>query len=251
MHLTSGRNNSKGLHEIWKVAFQKAFNFNEDYINDISEKLFPLDPFSAYILTLSIQKYGQNERSLFSFLESTDHTGLFQHRQLKDGFYSIPDVYEYLIFNHYSFLNSKYNPDYSHWKSIKLALEKAEASFDSNFTECAQIIKTIGLLNITSLAGAILDKEFIINYAQNCLGIKNAAALIAKLEKGQIIHYRNYSKRFILFEGTDLDIESALIEAGGKVDEVSDIVKLLNKYYQLLPPVIAKKVMYETGTPRL
>ena len=105
-------------------------------------------------------------------------------------------------------------------------------------------------MNITSHAGAVLDKQFMINYAKDCLEIKNAKVLLADLEKNQIIHYRNYSKRFILFEGTDLDIESALIEAGGKIEEVSDIVTLLNKYYQL-PPVVAKKVMYETGTPRL
>ncbi|RYX99679.1 hypothetical protein EON78_03035, partial [bacterium] len=66
----------------------KAFNVNEDYINEIAEKLFPLDPIASYVLTLSLQKYGQNERSLFSFLESTDHTGLFQHLQSKDGFYN-------------------------------------------------------------------------------------------------------------------------------------------------------------------
>src|SRR5690606_35298923 len=57
-------------------AASKAFNFNKDFLNEISTKLFPLDILSANILTLSLQRYGQNERSLFSFLESTDHTGL-------------------------------------------------------------------------------------------------------------------------------------------------------------------------------
>ena len=35
-----------------------------------------------------------------------------------------------------------------------------------------------------------------------------------ELEKKKIILFRNYSKRYVLFEGTDLDIQSALIEAG-------------------------------------
>lgn len=228
----------------------KAFNINEDYVKEIAKKLFPLDAVSSYILTLSLQKYGQNERSLFSFLESTDHTGLFQHIQNKEGFYSIADVYDYLIFNYYSFLNSRYNPDFGAWKAIKTAIEKIETTFEKNTVEYVKIIKTIGLLSITAQAGANLDKAFLVNYSNKCLLVKNGADLIADLEKKKIILFRNYSKRFVLFEGTDLDIQSALIEAGSKVDDVTDVVTLLNKYYQL-PPVVAKKVMYATGTPRL
>lgn len=253
-HLNKLPSTSKHTKEILKakelLIKSKAFNVNIDYINDIVENLYPLDPLSAYILTLSLQKYGQNERSLFSFLESTDHTGLFQHKQTKEGFYTIADVHDYLIFNYYSYLNSRYNSDFSAWKSIKTALEKSEALFEKNTVEYSKIIKTIGLLTINAQAGATLDKTFLVSYAEKCLSIKDAETLIEELEKRKIILYRNYSKRYVLFDGTDLDIQTALIEAGNKVDDVTDVVTLLNKYYQL-PPVIAKKVMYKTGTPRL
>lgn len=253
-HLNERPSTKKYTKEISKaidlLLKSKAFNVNEDYITEIAEKLFPLDAISSYILTLSLQKYGQNERSLFSFLESTDHTGLFQHIQTKEGFYTIADVYEYLIFNYYSFLNSRYNPDFSAWKSIRTAIEKVESSFESNTIEYSKIIKTIGLLNINSQSGSTLDKTFLVSYSEKCLGIKNGADLIEGLEKKNIILFRNYSKRFILFEGSELDIQTALIEAGSKVDDVTDVVTLLNKYYQL-PPILAKKTMYETGTPRL
>ncbi len=232
------------------LSNSKAFNINEEYIGEIAEKLFPLDAISAYVITIALQKYGQNERSLFSFLESTDLTGLYHHSQNKTGFYSISDVYEFLIFNYYNFLNSKFNPDFSAWRAIKSALEKVETSFDENIESYSRIIKVIGLLNINAQAGANLDKEFIQNYAQQCLSINNAELLIDDLILKKIIIYRNHNKRFGLFEGTDLDIQTALIEAETKVNEVSDVVTLIKKYYQL-PPVIAKKVFYETGTPRL
>ncbi len=228
----------------------KAFDVNEDYIKNIAEKLYPLDPISSYVLTFSLQKYGQNERSLFSFLESTDHTGLFQHAENKEGFYTISEVYDYLIFNFYSFLNSRYNPDFSAWKSIKASLEKAETAFDSDLIGYSKIIKTIGLLNINAKAGSVLDEVFLVNYAEKCLDLKNASSLIKELETKKIILFRNYSKRYILFEGTDLDIPTALIQAGAKIDDVTDVVTLLNKYFQL-PPIAAKRVMFKTGTPRL
>jgi hypothetical protein len=37
-----------------------------------------------------------------------------------------------------------------------------------------------------------------------------------------------------LFEGTDLDIQTALIEAGNKISEVGDVTTLLNKYFSFL-----------------
>jgi hypothetical protein len=228
----------------------KAFNINEDYVATIAEKLYPLDVIAAYVLTLSLQKYGQNERSLFSFLESTDHTGLYQHKELGKGTYAIPEVYDYLVFNFYSFLNSRYNPDFAVWKLMRETVETIEASFEENTSDYIKIVKTIGLLNLIAQNGAKLDEAFLINYAETNLQIKGAKKLIAELAVKKLIHYRKFSNRFILFGGTDLDIQTALINAGSEVDEVRDVVTLLNRYFAL-SPVLAKKVNYETGTPRL
>lgn len=228
----------------------KAFSVNEDYVGEIAKKLYPMDSISAYVLTLSLQKYGQNERSLFSFLESTDHTGLYQHSILNDGFYSVADVHDYLVYNYFSFVNSRYNPDFSTWKGIKLTLEKAETLFTESIADYQKIIKTIGLLSINAQAGALLDKEFLVNYSEKSLQIKNSSELINNLIDRKIILYRNYNNRYVLLEGTDLDIPAALFEAGNKLDEITDIVTLLKKNYSLAP-VLAKRAMYKTGTPRL
>jgi hypothetical protein len=69
------------------------------------------------------------------------------------------------------------------------------------------------------------------------------------LKAKKIIRFRAHSKRYILFEGTDLDIQTALIEAGNKISEVNDVTALLNKYFQF-SPVFAKLYSYETGTQR-
>lgn len=232
------------------LTVSRAFNTNEDYVKGIAKKLYPLDAISAYVLTLSLQKYGQNERSLFSFLESTDHTGLYQHSILNDSFYSIAEVYDFLIHNYFSFLNSRYNPDFSAWKAIRTSLEKVESLFDKNLSDYEKLIKTIGLLSINAQAGSFINRDFLARYAEKSLGIKSADRLIEDLEVRKVILYRNYNNRYILFEGTDLDIPTALYEAGNKIDDITDVVTLLNKNYSL-PPVLAKRAMYQTGSPRL
>jgi hypothetical protein len=231
------------------VSNTKAFNFNKDFLNEIATKLFPLDILSANILTLSLQRYGQNERSLFSFLESTDHTGLTKFNKRENPFYNLSCVYDYLNFNFYSFITSKYNPDFSSWSSIRSSLEEVERAFDSSINDYSKAIKVIGLLNIFSASGAILDEIFLSNYLETACGVTNASNIIDNLEKKRIIRFRSHSKRYILFEGTDLDIQSALIEAGNKISEVGDITALLNKYFQFTP-VFAKLYSYEKGTPR-
>jgi len=231
------------------AASTKAFTFNKDFLNEIAHKLFPLDILSANILTLSLQRYGQNERSLFSFLESTDHTGLSKFNKRENPFYNLSCVYDYLNFNFYSFLTSKYNPDFSAWSSIRSSLEEVERAFDSSINDYAKAIKAIGLLNIFSASGAILDENFLSSYLENACGVSNATSIIDNLEKKRIIRFRSHSKRYILFEGTDLDIQTALIEAGNKISEVGDVTTLLNKYFQFTP-VFAKLYSYEKGTPR-
>lgn len=247
----STRKKEKTIKELVDLlTVSQVFNTSEDYINGIAKKLYPLDPISSYVLTLSLQKYGQNERSLFSFLESTDHTGLYQHSILKDGFYSIAEVYDFLIYNYFSILNSRYNPDFSAWKTIRASLEKVEGLIGKNFPDYEKLVKTIGLLSINAQAGSYINRDFLRQYAEKSLGIKDADKLIDDLETKKIIFYRKYNNRYILFDGTDLDIPTALYEAGNKIDNITDVVTLLNKNYSL-PPVLAKRAMFETGTPRL
>jgi|688.fasta_scaffold21361_7 ribosomal protein S15P/S13E len=231
------------------VEASKAFNLNKDFVKDIAIKLFPLDILAANILTLSLQRYGQNERSLFSFLESTDHTGLSKFNKRENPFYNLSFVYDYINFNFYSFITSKYNPDFSAWGSIRSSLEEIERGFDSDISDYAKAVKIIGLLNIFCASGTILDGNFLIGYLETACGISEAKSVIQKLESKKLIRYRTHSKRYILFEGTDLDIQTALIEAGNKISEVSDITALLNKYFQFTP-VFAKLYSYEIGTPR-
>lgn len=228
----------------------KAFTLNAEYAQEISGKLFPLDLIAANILTLSLQRYGQNERSLFSFLESTDHTGIHNFDRLRNPFFNAACVYDYLIFNFYSFINSRYNPDFAAWASIKNALDLVERTFDNQISDYCKIIKTIGLLNVHSAAGAELGNDFLENYSIVCLGIRNAPSLIRDLDVKNIIKYRSYSKRYVITEGTDLDISSALLEAANKVNEIRDVATLLNRYYQF-SPVIAKEYSYVNGTPRV
>ena len=229
----------------------RAFDLKPAYAEEVATGLFPLDLLAANVLTLCLQRYGQNERSLFSFLEASDHTSLKQFRRDRPGaFYHIGQVYDYLFFNFYSFLQSKFNPDYAAWSAIRNGLDEIERTFSENVEEYKHLLKTVGLLNITAAQGSNLNQAFLVQYAKTALGLENAADLVEALKKHKIILYRAHAKRFIPNNGTTLDVEAALIEAEQKIAK-SDAVAALLQRYDDLPPVLAKAYTYEFGTPRM
>jgi hypothetical protein len=221
-----------------------------DYLDkSTAKRLFPFDILSASILTLALQRYGQNQRSLFSFIDSDSHLSLGDFKQEESKYYNIANVFDYLIFNYYSHLATKYNPDYSHWAAIKNSIERVEGLFENRINNAIKIIKTIGLLQIFAKKGALINKKFLVDYSSHSLDIDNPEELIILLEQHKIILYSKHSRKYKLFEGTDLNIELAIDEAGNLVQKIGNVVDYLEKAFDF-PFILAKEVFYKTGTPR-
>lgn len=230
--------------------YEQTKAFKGSFPIDLAARLYPLDLLAANILAPSLQTYGQNERSLFSFLESTDQAALIKFKNSgKAPFYSIPQVFDYLHTNFHSFLHSKHNPDSGSWGAIRHAIEQIENNIEGPVEDHIKIVKSIGLLNIFAQAGALLDEKFLTLYSKTCLGISDAQHVIADLSAMSIIRYRKHSKRYVLSEQAEIDIELALIEAGDRVSEIADIPSVLSKYFEFAP-VIAKEYSYNSGTNR-
>ncbi|AFN74356.1 hypothetical protein MROS_1117 [Melioribacter roseus P3M-2] len=228
---------------IIKARVYPLYNTLNEFI---AKKLFPLEILSAGIIAKALQRYGQNERSLFTFLETTDFSSYIKKNK---KYFNLVDVYDYLLNNFYSFLSSKYNPDYLKWSIIKSTLERVEIIFEKNFIEKSKIIKTIGLLNIFAPSGAKINAEFLKVYGNLSLNIENIEEEIKLLEKHKLIRFQSYSQCYVLFEGTDVDIDLALNEAENYINPNPDLVGKLKEFFdtQFLP---AKASYLKTGTPR-
>lgn len=103
------------------MAKQTKF-VSESITYETARSLYPLDLFAAQALTLSIQRYGQNERTLFSFLEATGEGSLQQFQESKHTTYNLANVYDYDVYNFYSYL-SEVNADSAAWTSIRVSIE--------------------------------------------------------------------------------------------------------------------------------
>ncbi len=240
----------KNFQKLFKsIESAKAFPLKDYFSETIAERLLPFDILSASVLTLSLQKYGQNERSLFSFIESNDHLGIRDFNNEAIPYYNLASVYDYLIQSYYSFLTTKYNPHYAQWAAIRSAIERVEGLLTDHIADALKIVKSVGLLNIFASASARINFDFLSEYARYSLGIPQPEKILKKLEGLKVIRFVKHSNKYILFEGTDLDIELAIDEAGNLVEKVTNVVHHLNKHFDF-PYISAKAAYYEKGTPR-
>lgn len=225
-----------------------AFPLKDYFSYENAQNLYPFDILAAAILTQALQKYGQNERSLFTFIESHDYLGLRDFDK-KNPYFNASCVYDYLIHNYYNYLNSQYNSEFTQWSSIKIAIERAETEFTEDIENYLKIIKTIGLLNIFHKAGVKINYEFLTTYSKYALGISKPEKIIDDFSKKSIIRYRAYNERYILFEGTDVKIDAELIDAEKETKRDTVVINYLQKYFTF-PIVLAKAAYYKLGTPR-
>ena len=89
----------------------------KDFSVETAKQLFPLDLFSAYTITTAIQRYGQNERSLFTFLAAKGTNSISEFEPAEHLTYNLQKVYDYVLHNFYSYLKDA-NADSMSWSTI-------------------------------------------------------------------------------------------------------------------------------------
>lgn len=256
LNLTASRLSTKvsgtvteNVNKVYQLAVKSKF-VSTNLKSEVAASLYPMDVLSAYVLTIANQKYGQNERTLFTFLESTGEGSISAFDANDNELYNLAEVYDYITYSFYSRLQ-EINEDSTNWSAIKIAIERAEGLNEENkFIESSvKIIKSVGLLSIFASPATVIDKKFLCEYSTVSMGISNPGVIIDKLEKVQILRFAKYKSKYILFEGTDIDIEAGLYEAARECKRPDAIAEKLSDYFDF-KIALANAHYFRTGTPR-
>jgi DNA replication protein DnaC len=214
---------------------------NPTLLESIDSKLAPLDVIAAGVLTRALQAYGQNERSLFTFLES-DLTD--------DRWFHIPRVYDYLFTSFYSYLETSHNKHFRQWRAIMSGFDRIESSGMEHTSLGLDIFKTIALLQLFGHKGAHVDEETITTYFSPIADKKAIKETLETLKGRKLITFANYSNSFKVIEGTDIDFDYELNQAEESVDRGFDLPSILGEHFNF-SVIQAKEISYVNGTPRL
>ena len=128
-------------------------------LHNKAAKLFPLDPLAVPIIVRTMQRFGQSERSLFSFLQSSEPHGLqffASQLPLQDArLYRIHDFYDYVRANLSHSINL--SSTQTHWMTV----ESIVSSYETDDILELQVLKTVGILNLLN-ANDLLPTESIV-----------------------------------------------------------------------------------------
>lgn len=209
-------------------------------------RLYPLHPTVLPVLMRTFRRFGQNERSLFSFLLSNEPFGLqaFSQRSAAGNqLYRLHDLYDYVRtnFGHRLAVQS-YR---SHWNLIDSVIE----SFVEENEAQLKILKTIGILNLLNDSDLLATEESVV-CAFSGETEKNIRSALSALHKyKRIIYDRGRARGLCLWPHSSVDLEKVYEEACRAIDAPQNVASLIKDSLETRP-VVARRHYIETGNLR-
>ncbi|MEW6020053.1 MAG: ATP-binding protein, partial [Pseudomonadota bacterium] len=207
---------------------------------------WPLHPMVAALLgPISRRRFGQNQRSLFGFLNSAEPFGFqaFLHEAPNEDGASFPvgRLWDYLHANLEPAILA--SPDGHRWSTALEAVERAEAKGAG--PDHLAVLKAIALVDLfKDRSGLQATPEALRTVTADRVAID---PLLDDLKRWSVVIWRAHLGAYAIYAGSDFDIEAAVDEArrGG----VSVDYKRLAQR-AALQPILAKRHYEATGALR-
>ena len=206
------------------------------------ESSWPLHPSVACLIgPISRRRFGQNQRSVFGFLNSAEPLGFqdFLRTAGLGDLYTPSMLWDYLRFNlEQSILAS---PDGHRWALAADAVTRCESAGLSE--RHLGVLKTIALIDLFRERSGLVASARVL---RACAG-SAVRKVLADLEAASLIIHRRFNGSYGVFAGSDFDIEQAVEDAydmAGPPD-YERLTELAG-----FQPVIAKRHYHETGALR-
>jgi hypothetical protein len=210
------------------------------------EACWPLHPVVACLVgPISRRRFGQNQRSLFGFLNSSEPHGFqdFIRRANAGQLYEPDRLWDYLRANlEPSILAS---PDGHRWALAAEALERCEAIGGDALH--IRILKTIAVVDLFKERSGLVASYELLSACFPDSSDKDFKNLLAQLSDWSFVIFKKFLNSFAIYAGSDFDIDQALKEALTQVDGI-DFSAL--KALAGLQSVLAKRHYHDTGAMR-
>lgn len=238
--------------EEWSNTLKSATDLSE-ISTSILAAAYPLHPIAALALPMLCTRYAQNDRSLFTFLTSSEPHSFanFLEEAVIEEEDQIPNlklhqIYDYFVESVGSGIGSR--PTLQRWLEIQGLVSDAKHLDPDSIA----VLKTIGTLNLITSTGAFRATRQLVKLAlMNQVGEKGSQKhwdqIIKNLLDKGLLTYRKQLDELRIWEGSDFDVEREITAYVEK--ERSPLAEILTKISPLKPQ-IAQRHSYRTGTLR-
>ncbi len=220
-----------------------------EYLQSKAARIFPLHPTVLPVLAKVFARFGQNERSLFSFLLSQEPYGLQEFAKQgfsKKQFYCLHHLYDYVcaIFGYRIGLQGHRN----HWHLI----ESIVSNFHSENEFELNVLKTIAILNLLDDMHLLASKEAIAlaMASESSDAPRSVEDVLQDLHvKKHVIHYRGAAGGYCLWPYTSVNLERVYEDACRAIGSQPHISVAIQDYLEKRP-LVARRHYIVTGTLR-
>ena len=234
--------------KVTASKFAKLMQEDDAGLADELLSCFPLNPAAASCLGLVFRlRLGQNERSLFAFLASSEPQGfqqfLSQETDRASRTFCLDDLYDYLVTN--TGVRFAIDGGDRIWSAAELALLRLPG--DASALD-ARVIKAVAILAlIERFVGPKANPDTLALALE--VERHQIESALDRLSGSSIVVYRAYKAAYQLWDGSDLDIAGRIGRWREQVKAEGGLGQRLQKY---LParPVVATRHGYQTGTLR-
>lgn len=227
-----------------------------DLIDDPATRAaYPLHPLVLAVLPYLCSRYGQNERTLFSFLAGNEPLAVpalltsCEWRERKEPpFVRVDRVYDYFVDSAATMIGSATTA--SRWVEIETRIRDTHGLADPEM----RVLKTVGVLNLISTGGALRASNTLLRLAlrdgeAGTASDERVDASLASLEAAGLITYRDFADEYRIWQGSDFDLRTAVEVSRRRCRELP-LAALLNEAAPL-EPVVAGRHSQRTGTLRV
>jgi len=213
----------------------------------IAPEIFPLHPTVIPVMVKLFSRFGQNERSLYSFLLSNEPFALqsFAQQPAKvDSFYRLHHLYDFAraAFGHRLALQTFR----SHWNQIESVVE----SFPRDLTGELQILKTVAILNLIDSPQLLASEDAIAIAVDSSSEGAKIRRLLKSLQRGKaVLYFRGVAGGYCLWPHTSVNLERAYQDARDAVSVPERIGPLIREKLETRP-LVARRHYIETGNLR-
>jgi hypothetical protein len=248
--IKSNKKPQKAL-EITTATAQHIATWRRVHLDSLTKSLtqcWPLHPVTAALLgPISRRRFGQNQRSVFGFLNSAEPNGFqefLKTTSLADNILYTPSkLWDYLRANLEPSIMA--SPDGHKWSLAVDALFRTEA-FNNN-QNTLEVLKCIALMDLFQDRSGLAPERDLLSICLPNLLPQELDQILSKLSSQSIICYRKHKKAYSLYQGSDFDIDAATEEAYSHIPSLDfDRIRQAARFQ----PVIAKKHYHETGALR-
>ena len=196
---------------------------------------YPLHPLAALVLPELCNRYGQHERTLFSFLTGNDTASAASFLRTTElrareplASLGLDAVYDYFVAGGSSVAAAPGRS--SRWIEIATRLRDTHGLTEAQ----TRVAKSAAVLNLVSASGTVrASKPLLLSTGRDSL------TALDELEAAGILTYRRFADEYRAWQGTDVDIRRLLNAAGKQVDKLP-LADLLSSIDRLSPQVAAR-----------